>query len=144
MIGIGAKVRVLATTGGRTFTQMREISGNSVGVPLLGHFGLGDATHATSVRIEWPSGIVQELSQVAANQALTITEPGLLRLTCIPSPDGVRIECRGAANETYELQTSTDLRTWSVIAMITTDATGLALSRVGTEDAVRFVRAVRK
>lgn len=142
--GIGAKVRLSATIGGRTFTQMREISGNAFGLPLLGHFGLGDATHATTVRIEWPSGIVQELAQVAANQALTITEPALIQLTSQVGTDGIRIECRGAANETYEIRTSTDLQTWSPWATITTDATGLAVTRVGTEDAVRFYRAVKK
>jgi hypothetical protein len=45
------------------------------------HFGLGDATVAEVVRIEWPSGIVQELSNVEANQILTVTEPARLSIT---------------------------------------------------------------
>ena len=43
------------------------------------NFGLGDATVAEVVRIEWPSGIVQELTDVAGNQILTVVEPVQLR-----------------------------------------------------------------
>ena len=143
--GIGAKVRVQATINGRTFWQLREISGNSAGhgVPLLAHFGLGNATNAANVRIEWPSGTVQELTKVAANQAITVTEPAPIRLTWVLVPEGIRLECRGAANATYEVQTSTDLKTWNAFTTTTTDATGLAVTSASTEDAVRFYRAVR-
>src|SRR5438552_18836701 len=56
---IGAKVRAQATTGGRTFWQLREINGGGVynSMPLVAHFGLGDATNVELLRIEWPSGI---------------------------------------------------------------------------------------
>ena len=73
---IGAKVRVHATIGGKSFWQLREINnggGWSV-VPLVAHFGLGDATNADTVRIEWPSGIVQTLTNVAPRQVLTVVE----------------------------------------------------------------------
>jgi hypothetical protein len=36
------------------------------------HFGLGDATKVDTLRIEWPSGTVQELKDVPANQILTV------------------------------------------------------------------------
>jgi hypothetical protein len=39
------------------------------------NFGLGDATVAEVVRIEWPSGTVQELTEVAADQILPVVEP---------------------------------------------------------------------
>jgi enediyne biosynthesis protein E4 len=38
------------------------------------HFGLGDAVQA-SLEIHWPSGIVQEMKDVSANQRLQIDEP---------------------------------------------------------------------
>lgn len=66
--GIGAKVRVTTRIGGNSIRQLRRISGgarNQSG--LLAHFGLGDATNVATVRIEWPSGTVQELHDVAAN-----------------------------------------------------------------------------
>ncbi len=50
----------------------RQSTGGGNG--LLAHFGLGAATNAEVIRIEWPSGIVQELSNVSSKQFLTITE----------------------------------------------------------------------
>ncbi|MBI4327063.1 MAG: VCBS repeat-containing protein, partial [Chloroflexi bacterium] len=61
---IGAKVRVKATISGKSFWQMREISGGDGFLSqndLRPNFGLRDARVAEIVRIEWPSGIVQEL-----------------------------------------------------------------------------------
>lgn len=89
--GIGAKVRMQATIGGRTFWQMREISGNggpSAGQVLVAHFGLGDATRATTVHVDWPSGVTQEVALVAADQALTLVEPALWKLSVRMEPDG--------------------------------------------------------
>jgi hypothetical protein len=70
---IGAEVRCQA--GGRT--QTRTVS-NSVGYAsssdLTVHFGLGAAVRA-AIEIRWPSGIVQTLGEVAAEQRLTVVEP---------------------------------------------------------------------
>ena len=77
---IGAKVRVKAFYRGASRWQLREIFGGaglSITQPLLAHFGLGDATNIDTVRIEWPSGIVQEQYNLAPRQSLTITEPAL-------------------------------------------------------------------
>jgi hypothetical protein len=75
---IGAKVRVRAVIGGRALWQLREISGGSNGQEcqsdMRPSFGLGDATFAETIRIEWPSGRIQELHNVAAKQFLTIVE----------------------------------------------------------------------
>jgi len=68
---IGAKVRIRATIQGQSVWQMREITSSE----LSAHCGLGDATNAEMVRIEWPSGIVQELRDVPARQFLTVIEP---------------------------------------------------------------------
>ena len=71
--GIGARVTVVAEGN----TQIREItagSSNKSQSMLPAHFGLGRATKADSVQIRWPSGIVQTLHDVPANQRLTIVE----------------------------------------------------------------------
>jgi hypothetical protein len=39
------------------------------------HLGLGSATEAATIEIRWPSGIVQKLTDVAADQILQIDEP---------------------------------------------------------------------
>lgn len=83
---IGAKVRVKATIRGQATWQLRKISGGSGGSvqnDLRANVGLGDATIAETVRIEWPSGIVQEMHNVAAKQFLTVTEPPQLAMTGI-------------------------------------------------------------
>jgi hypothetical protein len=74
---IGAKTRVKATIGGNSFWQMREISGgggHGSQNDLRAQFGLGDATNVDLVRIEWPSGIVQTMTNVPAKQFLTVVE----------------------------------------------------------------------
>lgn len=74
---IGAKVKVKATLGGETFWQMREISGQSAYATQNGlfvHFGVGDASSIDSVKIEWPSGIVQVYTGVEVNQLMEIYE----------------------------------------------------------------------
>ena len=39
------------------------------------HFGLGADTRANVVEVHWPSGIVQRLENVHADQVLKVTEP---------------------------------------------------------------------
>lgn len=72
--GIGARVSV--TAGGAT--QHNHVT-TSVGYVSASdrrvHFGLGEAARAEEIEIVWPSGIVQRLENVAADQALTIEEP---------------------------------------------------------------------
>jgi enediyne biosynthesis protein E4 len=41
----------------------------------LARFGLGTATQADTVELQWPSGIKQTLSNVKADQVLSVTEP---------------------------------------------------------------------
>jgi len=75
--GVGVKVRVRAALAGVPTWQLREIStqtgASSASAPRAA-FGLGDAAIVDSLRIEWPSGIVQVLTGVAPNQILEITE----------------------------------------------------------------------
>ena len=74
---IGAKVWAKATVSGHEMMQLREIQSGGMahnGTDQRVHFGLGDATTIDILRIEWPSGIVQELHDVAADQFLSITE----------------------------------------------------------------------
>ena len=111
---IGAKVRVHATINGQSFWQMREVSGGD-GVmgqnSLFVHVGLGNATSADLVRIEWPSGTVQELHDVASGQFHTVTEP--LQLTATRVNGEMKLTLTGRQDSRYEIGTSTDLTTWN-------------------------------
>src|SRR4030095_9100867 len=72
---IGAKVRVKAFFRGESRWQLRAVSGGESETnqqSLNAEFGLADATVIDTIRVEWPSGIVQELQDVAPRQFLTI------------------------------------------------------------------------
>ena len=72
--GIGA--RITLTAGGRS--QIREITAgasNSSQNMLPAHFGLGKAATIDEIKVQWPSGTVQTVQDVAPNQVLTIVEP---------------------------------------------------------------------
>jgi hypothetical protein len=71
----GAGARVTAVTGGAT--QIRELSacsGYCSQSPHVAEFGLGDAEVVDMLRIEWPSGMVQDTLLVSADQMIHITE----------------------------------------------------------------------
>lgn len=110
---IGAKIRVNATIQGKAVWQLREITGGHgrSGQALLAHFGLGDADHVERLRIEWPSGVVQELRDIPANQLLTILEPP--RLTIADIGEQIQMSIAGGKGLVFELQSSPDLVNWS-------------------------------
>jgi hypothetical protein len=70
--GVGAKLTL--TAGGKT--QHRQYVGQHYlaqdRIPV--HFGLGHASTIDSLVIQWPSGIVQELDNLAINQMITVVE----------------------------------------------------------------------
>jgi len=73
--GIGAGLRLVA--GGRT--MMRSVDGGSgflSQAPQTVHFGLGADVVADTLEIRWPNGYVQTLTALAADQRLTVEEPG--------------------------------------------------------------------
>lgn len=74
---IGARLTLVATIGGQTVRQMREVSStngycseNSLNV----EYGLGDATVIDTLRIEWPSGTVDLHHGVGINQFVAAIE----------------------------------------------------------------------
>ena len=114
---IGAKVRVKATIKGKTFWQLREISGGSGYCSqndLRAHFGLGNATNVEVLRIEWPSGIVQELRDVPAQQTLTVTEPIRLQAT-----GRGQFQFKSWKGQAFTIKASADLTVWNAIATVT-------------------------
>jgi hypothetical protein len=129
---IGAKIRVKATLWGKEVWQLREVSGGSANCSqsdLRAHFGLGDARNVDLLRIEWPIGVVQELTNVVANQILTVTEhqagatnpPSLM---ASKSADGaLQLTATGQTDLRYAFEASTNLVQWTKIA-VRTNLTG--------------------
>ena len=76
--GVGAKVTLYGPWG----TQVREVrAGESYGIvcSFTAHFGLGGAVKADSAVVRWPSGIVDRLYEVAADQWVELTEGATTR-----------------------------------------------------------------
>jgi hypothetical protein len=140
---IGATVRVKARLGGTDRWQMRQIVGtegwlsfNNLDVLI----GLGDATFVDTLRIEWPSGIVQELHNLPVRQTLVIVEKTTLAI--VRSGDtGFEASITGPRQQRYSLEASTDLRGWSPIDLITitnVDRTASFQGTIGSETARYF------
>jgi hypothetical protein len=76
--GLGAAVEV--TAGGVTQSWLARTGGSYLSQSQVDpHFGLGTATMVEKLVVRWPSGAVQELTGVAANQRLKVEEPGAAR-----------------------------------------------------------------
>lgn len=68
--GIGAKVRI-GSQFQEYFTSFGYASSSHAGL----HFGLGRLLTAPSIEIRWPSGAVQTVRNIKADQVLTVREP---------------------------------------------------------------------
>jgi len=71
--GIGARIKVV-TTSGAQYNHMTTSVGYASSSAGAVHFGLGSNKSAELVEIRWPSGMVQKLSNVAANRVVKVVE----------------------------------------------------------------------
>jgi hypothetical protein len=68
--GIGARVRI-----GNQYNHMTSAVGYASSSHFGVHFGLGKTAVIDEIEIRWPSGIIQRLKGVKANQFLKVEEP---------------------------------------------------------------------
>jgi hypothetical protein len=71
--GIGARLKL--TVGGKVL--LREVKAGSSYLSqsdMRVHFGMGQSARAERLEIRWPSGAVEALQDIEANQILTVTE----------------------------------------------------------------------
>jgi len=71
--GVGARITLTAgtLTLSRQYVGQHFLAQNHIPV----HFGLSGETTVTSIVIEWPSGVLQELDNVPADQTIAVIEP---------------------------------------------------------------------
>jgi hypothetical protein len=72
--GIGSVIRVESSIGSQWHTVSTSASYLSSS-DVRANFGLGRDTHAKTVEIRWPSGMVQTLNAVRGDRYLTVEEP---------------------------------------------------------------------
>jgi enediyne biosynthesis protein E4 len=73
--GIGARIRIVTASGREQWNHVTTAVGYASASEPIVHFGLGKDGVAEQVDIQWPSGSRQTLTNVRANQLITITEP---------------------------------------------------------------------
>jgi hypothetical protein len=72
--GLGAKIKITTAGGPPQYNHATTSTGFSASSDCRVHFGLGTATRIDKLEVTWPSGIRQTLTNVAADQILTIKE----------------------------------------------------------------------
>jgi hypothetical protein len=73
--GLGARVKLTPAGGTPQYNAATTSVGYSTSSDRRVHFGLGAATSAESIEIQWPSGTRQVLKNVKADQILNVQEP---------------------------------------------------------------------
>jgi hypothetical protein len=72
--GIGARIKVV-TKSGAQYNHMTTSCGYASSSSGPVHFGLGSNPSADMVEIRWPTGIVQQMKDVAADRIVVVKEP---------------------------------------------------------------------
>lgn len=73
--GIGAEIKLTTLSGGEQYVTVSTTGSYLSASDRRAHFGLGSDASAKSIEIRWPSGIVQKLENVRADQIVNVTEP---------------------------------------------------------------------
>jgi hypothetical protein len=73
--GIGAVMKLTTGSGRTLYNHVTTSDGFMSSSDKRVHFGLGTEKTIESLEIRWPSGIVQTLKKVKADQILNVTEP---------------------------------------------------------------------
>lgn len=73
--GIGARIKVTTESGRCLYNHVTTSVGFMSSSDRRAHFGLGKETVIAKMEIFWPSGIVQQLEHVKADQILKVEEP---------------------------------------------------------------------
>jgi hypothetical protein len=136
---VGARVRARATIAGAARWQLREVrAGTSYGGhdALDVHIGLGDAALVDSLVIEWPSGLREVRTQVAADRRMTIVEdettPALASVVSARAQwDHVLIEWAvgGFGGATVEAERRSGSGPWQTVERIPVEGGGRATLR---------------
>ena len=75
--GIGTRIKLTETSGLVLYNHVTTAGSYASSSDPRVHFGLGAAAAIREIELKWPSGTVQVLRNVKANQVLTVTEESL-------------------------------------------------------------------
>lgn len=83
--GIGARITV-EQAGGQQIREVRSGDGFRYMSSIMPHFGLGSDPVIERITVRWPSGVVQVVEDVVADQLVDITEPVSTSLASSAAP----------------------------------------------------------
>ncbi|HXG68108.1 MAG TPA: CRTAC1 family protein [Blastocatellia bacterium] len=72
--GIGAEIKIITPSGALQHAVVHTTASYLSASDRRVHFGLGAEKLVKTIEIRWPSGVIQQLKDVPANQMITITE----------------------------------------------------------------------
>ena len=84
--GIGAEVKIVSASGTAQYATVTTAGSYLSASDRRVHFGLGTDASVKSIEIRWPSGIVQRLENVNANQILNASEPDQSAADAVKTP----------------------------------------------------------
>ncbi len=124
--GIGAEVRVKMSEGGNPMLRYLDGGSNFLSqCERLVHVGLGTMESPTvaEVEIRWPSGVVQTLYDVTANEVLEVTEAvdlPVMMISADPLPGnvGAQVHWEAISGGSVLIESSTDLMIWEPCAVV--------------------------
>jgi len=74
-MGLGAQIKITTPDGSSQWNEATTAVGYAAASDSRVHFGLGQNGRIARIEIRWPSGIRQELKDIASDQILTVEEP---------------------------------------------------------------------
>jgi len=74
--GLGAAIRIVSEEGPEQYALASSAGSYLSASDKRVHFGLGTSRRVRLLEITWPSGIVQRMNSLDANQIVTVHEPG--------------------------------------------------------------------
>ncbi len=86
--GVGAKIKLTTPDGVVQHWETRSGDSLGGGSDLGAYFGLNSNTLVSQVQVTWPSGTVQTVTHLAADQRMTIVEAAQLPQITVTSPNG--------------------------------------------------------
>jgi len=73
--GIGTAIRLLSESGAEQYGTVNTAGSYLSASDKRVHFGLGTDRHVRLLELTWPSGTVQRIENIAADQVLRVQEP---------------------------------------------------------------------
>ncbi|CAN5531718.1 CRTAC1 family protein [soil metagenome] len=105
--GIGAKIKLTTPDGAVQYWETRSGTSLGGGSDLAAYFGLNNNSTVSQIEVTWPSGTIQTVSGVTANQRMTLVEAGSTSgAITVTSPNGRETWSKG---NTYAVTWTDDI-----------------------------------